>query len=376
MDFSLSTEQTLLKDSVERFVEEQYALEQRRKIIAGEPGFSRANWARFAELGWLGMSLPEAFGGFDGTPVETMVVMEVFGRGLVVEPYLSSVVLAGTLLTRGGSEDQRRALLPALAEGELVLAVGYAERQSRYDLHDVSTTAAPADGGFVIDGHKIAVFHGAAADKIIVSVRSGGDRRAREGVTLVLVDRGADGLEVRDYATVDGLRAADLTFAGVRLGADAVVGEVGQGLDLLEAAVDHGTAAVCAEAVGIMSALTELTGEYLKSREQFGQPIGRFQVLQHRLVDMFMACEEARSMSYMATLKLDAEAAERRRACAAAKAFIGKAGRHVGQEAVQLHGGMGMTDELVVGHYFKRLTMIDTLFGNRAYQLERLADSA
>jgi alkylation response protein AidB-like acyl-CoA dehydrogenase len=237
----------------------------------------------------------------------------------------------------------------------------------------VATSARKADGGYVLDGHKSVVFHAAAADRIVVSARTAGDRRDEGGITLFLVDGGADGLTRRNYPTVDGLRASDLTLAGVKVGADAVIGEVDDGLALLDQVIDRATAAVCAEALGTMGALHAVTGEYLKTRQQFGRAIGDFQVLQHRMVDMFIACEQSRSMTYMATLKLDGDAAERRKAVSAAKVQIGKAGRFVGQQAVQLHGGMGMTDELNVGHYFKRLTMIDTLFGNTDHHLDRFA---
>jgi pimeloyl-CoA dehydrogenase small subunit len=373
MDFSLSTEQQLLKDSVDRFIQDDYTFETRREIIASDAGFSAEVWSTFAELGWLGIPFAEELGGFAGTPVETLIVMEGIGRGLVLEPYLATVVLGGGAVAAGGSQAQKEALLPALVEGKLKLALAYAEPQSRFNLNDVATSARKADGGYVLDGHKSVVFHAAAADRIVVSARTAGDRRDEGGITLFLVDGGADGLTRRNYPTVDGLRASDLTLAGVKVGADAVIGEVDDGLALLDQVIDRATAAVCAEALGAMGALHAVTGEYLKTRQQFGRPIGDFQVLQHRMVDMFIACEQSRSMTYMATLKLDADAAERSKSVSAAKVQIGKAGRFVGQQAVQLHGGMGMTDELNVGHYFKRLTMIDTLFGNTDHHLDRFA---
>ncbi len=373
MDFSYSTEQTLLKDSVERFLRDAYAFETRRELVASDEGFSRDNWALFAELGWLGMALPEEFGGSDGSAVETMIIMEVIGRGLVVEPYLASVVLGAGLVSREASPAQRRGILPALIQGKLLLAFAYAEPQSRFALNDVEVSAARDGEGYLIRGRKSVVFHAAAADKVVVSARTGGSPRDADGISLFIVENGCAGLARRDYRTVDGLRASDLEFDAVRVGAEALIGERDAGLPLIERAIDHGIAAVCAEAVGAMAVLLEATNEFLKTRRQFGRPIGDFQVLQHRAVDMFMAAEQARSMALMATLKLDEEEAARKKALSAAKVQIGKAGRFVGQQAVQLHGGMGMTDELSVGHYFKRLTMIDTLFGNVDHHLERFA---
>ena len=373
MDFSYSTEQTLLKDSVERFLRDAYAFETRRELVASDEGFSRDNWALFAELGWLGMALPEEFGGSDGSAVETMIIMEVIGRGLMLEPYLASVVLGAGLVSREGSEAQRREILPALIQGKFLLAFAYAEPQSRFALNDVEVSAARDGEGYLIRGRKSVVFHAAAADKVVVSARTGGSPRDADGISLFIVENGCAGLARRDYRTVDGLRASDLEFDAVRVGAEALIGTSDAALPLIERAIDHGIAAVCAEAVGAMAVLLEATNEFLKTRRQFGRPIGDFQVLQHRAVDMFMAAEQARSMALMATLKLDEEEAARKKALSAAKVQIGKAGRFVGQQAVQLHGGMGMTDELSVGHYFKRLTMIDTLFGNVDHHLERFA---
>ena len=341
--------------------------------MASDEGFSRDNWALFAELGWLGMALPEEFGGSNGSAVETMIIMEVIGRGLMLEPYLASVVLGAGLVSREASPAQRREILPALVQGKLLLAFAYAEPQSRFALNDVEVSAARDGEGYLIRGRKSVVFHAAAADKVVVSARTGGGARDADGISLFIIENGCTGLARRDYRTVDGLRASDLEFDAVRVGAEALIGERDGGLPLIERAIDHGIAAVCAEAVGAMAVLLEATNEFLKTRRQFGRPIGDFQVLQHRAVDMFMAAEQARSMALMATLKLDEEEAARKKALSAAKVQIGKAGRFVGQQAVQLHGGMGMTDELSVGHYFKRLTMIDTLFGNVDHHLERFA---
>jgi pimeloyl-CoA dehydrogenase small subunit len=372
MDFALSEEQQLLKDSVERFVREEYEFEKRRKLAKSEEGFSRAHWKRMAELGWLGAGLPEEFGGIGGGAVERMIVMEQIGRGLVLEPYLATAVLGAGLLLEAGSPEQKRALLPKLAAGELLLAFGHAERQARFDLHDVTTRAEKAGPGWRLSGEKSVVLHAAAADKLIVSARTSGERRARDGIGLFVVDRAAKGLTRRDYPTVDGLRASEVAFDGVE--AEAALGEPGKGLPVVERVVEQAVAALCAEAVGAMQVLHDDTNEHLKTRVQFGRPIGQFQVLQHRMVDMFMEVEQARSMMLLATLKLaEPDARERARASSAAKVQIGRSGRLVGQQAIQLHGGMGMTEELRVGHYFKRLTMIDLSFGDVDWHLKRFA---
>ena len=374
MDFSLSEEQQMLKDSVDRFVREEYELDKRRKLVASDDGFSRDNWAKMAELGWLAVALPEEHGGIGGGPVETMVIMEGFGTGLVVEPYLSSVVLGGSFLMQGGSAALQGELLPKLGAGELMLAFAYAERQSRFDLNDVEFKAEKSGSGYTLSGHKGVVYHAACADKIVVSARTAGGSRDEKGITLFLVDADAAGLSRRDYPTVDGLRASELTFENVSVGADAILGEADNGLPLIDSVVGKGIAALAAEAVGCMKVLQETTNEYLKTRVQFGVPLSKFQVLQHRMVDMFMEYEQARSMCYMVTLKCeDEDPVERAKAVHAAKVQIGRSGRFVGQQSVQLHGGMGMTDELHVGHYFKRLTMIDTMFGNKDHHLKRYA---
>jgi alkylation response protein AidB-like acyl-CoA dehydrogenase len=327
-----------------------------------------------AELGWLGVSLPEDFGGIGGGPVDTMVIMEGIGTGLVVEPFLSSVVLGGNFLLEAGSDAQKSELLPQLAGGELMLAFAFAERQSRFDLADVELKAEKSGSGYTLNGHKGVVLQAASADKIIVTARTSGGSREEKGITLFLVDNNAKGLSRRDYPTVDGLRASELTFDNVSVGADAVLGEVDNAMPVVDMVVGKGIAALTAEAVGCMKVLHETTNEYLKTRKQFGAPLSKFQVLQHRMVDMFMEYEQARSMCYMVTLKCeDPDPVERAKAVSAAKVQIGKSGRFVGQQSVQLHGGMGMTDELNVGHYFKRLTMIDTMFGNKDYHLRRFA---
>lgn len=372
MDFSLNEEQQLLKDSVDRFVRENYELSQRRELVASKDGFSRDHWATMAELGWLGATLPEEYGGIGGGPAEAMVLMEGFGRGLVVEPYYATAVMGGNLILQGGNDEQKTALLPDMAEGKLMLSFGYAERQSRYDLFDVETAAKKSGSGYILSGHKGVVIHGGSADKIIVSARTGGATRDKDGITLFIVDAKAQGVTVRDYQTIDGLRAAEVSLENVEVGADAVLGEVDGGLALMNDVARRSMAALSAEAVGIMDTMQTLTNEYLQTREQFGRPIGKFQVLQHRMVDILIGCEESRSSMLVATLRLDDEDEVRReKAVSAAKVKIGQSGQFIGENAIQLHGGMGMTDEMQIGHYFKRLAMIDVMFGDHSYHLKR-----
>ena len=374
MNFDPSDEQRLLKDSAERFVRENCTLERRSALVAGEPGYSERNWRQMAELGWLGASVPEEHGGTGGGPVETMVLMEAFGAGLVVEPFFPSVVLGAGLVEMAGSEAQKEAILPALVAGDLKLAFAWVESQAGYDLFDVETTAERRDGGYVLNGAKGVVLGAASADRLVVSARTGAGSRDRVGIGLFLVDRGASGVKLRDYRTVDGLRAAEIAFENVAVGEDAVLGDPEAALPAIETVADRAIAALCAEAVGAMDVIVRDTAEYLKTRKQFGRPIGAFQVLQHQFTDMLMASEEARSMMYVATLRLgERDAVQRAKAVSGAKHLVGKNGRLIGQRAIQLHGGMGMTEEMAVSHYFKRLTMIDIMFGDEAYHLKRYA---
>ncbi|HME27359.1 MAG TPA: acyl-CoA dehydrogenase family protein [Acetobacteraceae bacterium] len=371
MDFDLTDEQRLLKDSVDRLIADQYQFEQRKKYMTEPEGWSRGVWQQYAELGLLGLPFAEAHGGFGGGAVETMIVMEAFGRGLVLEPYFATVILGGGLLRRAATPAQQQALLPQVTQGKLKLALAHVERQSRYDLADVATTARQDGAAWVLDGAKSVVLHGDCADRLLVTARVSGNRRDREGVGLFLVDPSAAGVTRRGYPTQDGLRAAEVTLSGVRVPRDDAMVNA---LPAIEHVVDEAIAALCAEAVGTMQAMHETTLEYLKTRQQFGRPIGQFQVLQHRSVDMLVALEQARSMAmFAAVMAGDENAAERRRAIAAAKVQIGRSGRHIGQEAIQLHGGIGMTMEYKVGHYFKRMTMIDKLFGDADVHLETLA---
>lgn len=373
MDFSFSEEQTLLRNSVQRLVQDKYTFETRRAIAKSDTGWRKEFWREFADLGLLGASMPEDFGGLGGGPVETMIVMEEFGRGLVIEPYLGTVVLAGGFLRNGGSKAQKEAHIPGLIEGKNVYAFAYAEPQGRFNLADLTTSAKKDGAGFKISGHKAVVIGAPWADKLVVTARTAGGQRDEKGVTVFLIDKNAKGISTRDYPTVDGLRASEITLENVTVGADAVIGQVDNGLPLVEKVVDEGIAALSAEASGAMKVLLDTTVDYTKTRKQFGVPIGKFQVLQHRMVDMFMNYEQSVSITYMVTLKLGEDDKERKKAASAAKVQIGKAGRFVGQQAVQLHGGMGMTDELNVGHYFKRLTMIDTQFGSVDHHLKRYA---
>lgn len=375
MDFDLSEEQRLLKESIDGLLGDAYDFEQRNGYRAEPDGWSRAIWRKFSEQGLLGLPFAEADGGFGGGPVETMIVMESLGRALVVEPYLASVVLGGGFLRRGGSEAQRAAHLPGLIDGGKTLAFAQLERDSRYDLADVATTAKKAGGGFVLDGEKCVVTHGDTADTLVVTARTKGGQRDRDGIGVFLVPRDAKGVDVRGYPTQDGLRAADITFHGVEVGAEAAIGDPEAGLALVERVVDDARIALCAEAVGLMDECLKTTVEYIKTRKQFGVAIGAFQALQHRASDMFVALEQGRSMAMYATMAGDFEnAKERAAAVAAAKVQIGRSARYVGQQSIQLHGGVGMTDEFKIGHYFKRLTMIESAFGDADYHLRRLSE--
>ena len=377
MDLSLSVEHSILRDSVERFVRESYPSNKRRNFVDESKGFLQENWQNFSKLGWLGLNLPEEFGGSGGSAVDTMVVAEALGPGLILEPFLETVVIGSKLIQVGYNEKQKSEFLSNLVRGRLILTFAFAEPQSRYSLSDVQLSAKPNGDQFVLNGKKAVVRHASSADKIIVSARTAGDRRDKRGITLFLVERNSPGLSRRDYRLQDDIPASELIFDNVCLRRTAMIGDLDCALPMIELVVDHGIAMVCAEAVGIMSALYTATLQYVKTREQFGQPIGKFQVIKHRMVDMLMACEEARSMAYMATLKLDeSDPNVRKRAASAAKVSIGKAARFVGQQSIQLHGGMGMTDELDVGHYFKRLTMIDILFGDVDFHLKRYSACA
>ena len=370
MNFNYTEEQLALQDTLRRFIAKDYAFEHRRALTKSADGFDREAWKTFADFGILALPFHEDFGGLNGTAVDTMLVMEMLGRGLALEPYVSTVVLCGGLIRDAGSAAQKEALLPAIAGGELMLALAHHEPGGRYEIDRVATTATPTGSGWQLDGAKAVVLGAPSADKLIVSARDG------KGVSLFLVDPKAPSVSMRAYPTQDGARAADIRLAKVAVGADALIGTAGNALPVIERALDYANAALCAEAVGIMSALNEVTLEYLKTRKQFGVPIGNFQALQHRMADMVIATEQARSMATLAAVRADSsDAAERSRAVAAAKAYVSQSARLVGQQAVQLHGGMGVVDELNVSHYFKRLTMIGLTFGDVDFHLGRFSDT-
>ena len=372
MEFELTEQQVLLADSVQRFTDNEYPFSERQRIAQSDTGFSRDHWQRFAELGWLALPFSEADGGFSGGAVDTMLLMEKMGASLLVEPYLPTVILAGGAIKHGASAAQKSQLLPGLIDGTVLAALGFVEQQSRFDLSHVATTARQNGNGFVLNGAKLVVFNGPAADIIVVAARTRGETRDPNGISLFVIDAVAPGVSRRDDPMVDGLRASELLFDNVKLTADALLGEPGTGLATLERTIDEATVAIGAEAVGCMEVLYKDTVEYCKNRTQFGQPIGKFQVLQHRMVDMFMAYEQCKSLMYVTAMRMDAGYdVQARKAVSAFKAQIGESGRFIGQSAVQLHGGMGMTDDLNIGHYFKRLTAIGAIFGDADFHRHR-----
>lgn len=377
MDFGYTPEQLALRETLQRFVAREYRFEQRQALLACELGFSAAAWRTYAELGLLALPFPESLGGLNGSATDVMLAMEQIGRGLLLEPYLPTVVLAGGLLVDFANRAQAAPLIESLIAGELKLALAHGEPRARYQLAHVATTAEQQGAGWRLRGHKAVVLGGPSADRLIVSARTNGEVRDCHGISLFLVDARAEGVKLRAYATHDGTRAADIQLDQVQVGADALVGLPDQALPAIERAVDLAIAALCAEAAGIIQALNESTLEYLKTRKQFGVPIGGFQALQHRMADMAVAAEQAQSMAILAAVRVNsADAALRRRAVSGAKAYIGQAARFVGQQAVQLHGGMGVTDALIVSHYFKRLTAIGLTFGDADYHLTRFGDLA
>jgi pimeloyl-CoA dehydrogenase small subunit len=375
MDFDLSEEQRLLRDSVERLLADHYGFDKRRAHLAEPDGWSRTLWSQYAELGLLGVPFAESYGGFGGGSIDVMLVMEAFGRVLALEPYLATVVLGGTALRLAGTDTQKSALLPQIVEGRMILAFAHGERQARYDLTDVLTTARPRGGGWVLDGAKSIVLHGDSARQLVVSARTAGERDDPDGITLFLVDAAANGLARRSYPMRDGTRAAEISFSGVEIADRDVLGEVGAAMPVIEQVVEAGIAATTAEAVGAMEAMQALTLEYLKTRQQFGRPIGENQALQHRAAEMLMALEQGRSMAMLAAMMVEEpNAAERAHNIAMAKIGVGQASKFVSQNAIQLHGGIGMTEEYAVGHYFRRCMVIEHLFGDTAHHLSRLAD--
>ena len=374
MEFSLSEEQQMLRDSVERFLEKNYSHELRREMVANRQAMSEEVWQGFASLGLLGVPFDDEYGGFGGGGIETMLVMQALGRHLVLEPYLSTVVLAGALVDLGAADWQKKILVNGVVDGSMLLAFAHAEKEARFDAGYVGTRATVDGNNWVIEGTKTLVLQGSVAEKLIVSARTSGEPGDRDGVSLFIVECEEESLGGQEYPLFDGTRALDVQFNAVRVGPESLIGTLNGAMPLIEIATDRATAALCAEAVGAMETLYEMTLEYLKTRQQFGVAIGRFQALQHRAVEMLINLEEARSMAILAAGKVDSDDAfERRRSVSAAKALIGRAGRYVGQQAIQLHGGMGMTDELPVGAYVKRLAAIDVLLGDAAYQRAQFA---
>jgi len=375
MDFELTDEQRLLRESVDRLLADHYGFAQRRGYLAEPEGWSTVLWSRYAEQGLLGLPFAEEHGGFGGGAIDVMLVMEAFGRVLALEPYLATVVLGGTALRLTGNAAQQSAILPQVAKGRMTLAFAHGERQARYDLNDVLTTAKPTARGWVLDGAKSVVAHGDGADRLIVSARIAGQREDPEGIGLFLVDAKANGVARRAYPMRDGTRAAEISLSAVEVAHDDVLGEPGNALPVIERVIEAGIAATSAEAVGAMEAMHAMTLEYLKTRQQFGKPIGQNQVLQHRSAEMLIALEQGRSMAMLAAIMVDEpDPEERAHNIAMAKVAVGQASRFIAQNAVQLHGGIGMTEEYAVGHYFRRVMVIEHMFGDPAHHLSRLAD--
>jgi alkylation response protein AidB-like acyl-CoA dehydrogenase len=371
MDFSFTEEQSMLRDTVASYLQDKYDFETRRGIVKSDSGWRADYWKAFAEeLGILGAPFSEELGGLGGGPTENMIVMEEFGKALVVEPYLGAVVIGGGFAKHSGWAGAAD-LIGQIVAGTAVTAFAYAEPQGRYNWSDLKTTAKKDGSGWLLNGHKAVVVGAPWATHLVVTARTGGGQRDAGGVSVFLVDKAAKGVVARDYPTVDGQRASEVFFENVSLPSDALIGDEGGGLPLVEKVIDEATAAVCAEAMGVLRRLHEGTLDYTRQRKQFGQPIAQFQVLQHRMVDMFIQVEQAVSMTYMATIKLDESEIERAKAVSATKVQVGRACRFVGQSAIQLHGGMGMTDEMAIGHYFKRATMIERQFGSTDHHLAR-----
>jgi len=375
MDFDLTEDQRLLNDSIARLLSDRYAFDARRGYQKSPQGFSQELWDKYAELGLLGLPFSEDHGGFGGNAVDIMMVMEAFGRNLVLEPYLATVVLGGGAIRYAGTEAQKAELLPQIVDGSLKLAFAHSEQQARYDLSDVMTTATKDGANWVLEGAKTVVFHGDCADMLVVSARTAGERMDKAGLTLFLVPAATPGVARRGYAMRDGTRAAEVSLSGVRLGAEAVLGTVGDAMPVIERVTQAGIAAMAAETVGACEAAHAMTLEYLRTRVQFGRPIGQNQVLQHKAADMLIEVEQARSMAMLAAMMVDEnDPTERARNISMAKVGVGQSGRFVTQAAVQLHGGIGMTEEYAVGHYFRRVMVFEHVWGDSAYHLGLLAD--
>ncbi len=371
MDFSLSDEQQMLKDSIARFVQNDYDFDSRSISIKTETGYNIDHWKLFADLGWLMVPFTEEEGGLGGSAADLMVVMEEFGKGIVIEPFLATAIMAGGLISKAGNQKQKDSLIGGIIDGSLQLAFAYAEPQSRYELSNVATTAQKNANGYVLSGHKAVVLNGSNANMIIVSARTSGQPSDTNGISLFIVDATAEGVDIQGYRTQDGGRAAEVRLTNVQVGTDQLLGAEHAALPIIEGVLDRATLAICAEAVGAMEVAIAKTVEYTKTRVQFGVSISKFQALQHRMADMFIEQQQAKSIVLMAAMKLDHAGSSPSKSVAAMKSLVGRASKKVGQEAVQIHGGIGVTDELDVGHYFKRMTMIDIMFGSSDYQTQR-----
>ena len=371
MDFNFNEEQSMIQGQVAQFIQRDYEWEKRQTLASSELGFSKENWNTFAELGWLGISLSEESGGFGGSALETMIIMEEFGKALVIEPFLETIVLSAGLIDSCGNKNQKKEILEKVILGKMQLALAFAEPQSRFNLSDITTEAKQDGNSYNLNGYKSVVMNGPSADMLIISARTSGKSRDENGISLFLVDSKSSGISSRHYSTVDDRKASEISLENVKVDSNSLLGKIDQGYEELEKAIDVATLAICAEAVGVMEVLYKTTVEYTKTRKQFGQAIGKFQVLQHRMVDMFMEYEQSKSLLLMATIKKAEDASDSKKSISGLKYQIGKASKFIGQQAVQLHGGMGVTDELNVGHFFKRLTTISTIFGNTDYHLKR-----
>ena len=374
MNFELSEEQKMIQQSVERFVQENYDLPKRVEISSKDPGYSKDYWGSMAELGWLGLPFNEEEGGFGGNQIDTLVIMEQFGKGLVLEPFLANVVLGGGAIQMGGSEELKKEILPSLIEGTKQVTLAYAEQQSRFDLEDVATSARLDGDKYIINGQKSMVLNAESADHLVIVTRTSGGQVYEEGITLFLVDSDTKGLEKQNFPTVDGLRASEITLENVEVGIERIIGDIDKGFEILKAVSNNGILALCAEAVGAMEILYKDTVEYTQQREQFDHPLSDFQVLQHRMVDMFMEYEQCKSLLFRATMETIQDPEMAQKTIHALKHLIGKSGIFVGENAVQLHGGMGVTEELRIGHFFKRLLVIDSQFGNADFHLDKFTN--
>lgn len=365
----------MLQDSVQKFVHRHYSFDDRNAILDSDKGYSEQCWALFAELGWLTVPFSESDGGFGGLATDLMVLLEEFGKAMVVEPFVPTAVLGGGLIAALGSEQHKENSLGSLMEGSLQLGAALYESDGRYNLASVSTSAKLDGDAYVVNGEKILVLNGESAQQLLVTVRTSGAQRDEQGISVLLIDASAEGVHRHTYTTVDGHRAAQISFKNVRVPVANLLGSEGEAFAAVSQVVDRATLCVSAEAVGALDMLLQKTVEYSKTRKQFGTAIGTFQALQHRMADMFIECQLARSIVMMAAMKLDSDISdvEKARAVSAAKSRVGRAIRKVGQEAVQLHGGIGITNELDVGHLFKRVTGIEALFGNSDFHTARFA---